>query len=99
MVLKSQGFLKCICLDKLDVYSSLTGPTVEFNEATADANCEWRLGKFIVKSALLLHCSEIIPLGLYTFSSHVSKMPQMLALEVLRDVAYYYYYYGNLSLF
>lgn len=44
-----------ICLDKLDVYSSLNGPTVEFNETTADPNCEWRLCKFIVKPALLLH--------------------------------------------
>lgn len=47
--------------------------------------------KFIVKSALLLHYFEIIPLGLYTFSSHVNKMPQMVALEILRDVAYYFF--------
>ena len=43
IVLKSDVFLKCICMDKLGVYSSVTGPTVEFNGATADADCEWRL--------------------------------------------------------
>lgn len=63
----SSLFIKYICLDKLDVYSLLNGPTTEFNEATADASCEWRLCKFIVKSALRLHCFEIIPLGLCTF--------------------------------
>lgn len=85
MVLKiSSLFIKYICLDKLDiVYSSLNGPTIDFNDATAEANCERRLCKFIVRSALLLHFFEIIPLGLYTFSSHVNKMPQMLALEIL----------------
>lgn len=46
--------------------------------------------KFIVKSALLLHCFEIILLGFYTFSSHVNEMSQTLALEILRDVAHYF---------
>lgn len=96
MELKSQVFIKCICLDQLDVCSSLNGPTVEFSEATANADGEWKLCKFTVKSALLLGCFEIIPLGLCTVSLHVNKMPQMLALEILRDVPYYFY--GGFSL-
>lgn len=46
-MLKSEVFLKCICVDKLGVYSSVTGPTVEFNEGTADADCEWRLANLL----------------------------------------------------
>lgn len=45
--LKSEVFLKCICMAKLGVYSSVTGPTVEFNQATADADCEWRLANLL----------------------------------------------------
>lgn len=41
---KNLRSLRKVNLDKLAiVYSSLNGPAVEFNEATADADCEWRL--------------------------------------------------------
>lgn len=46
-MLKSEVFLKCIYMDKLGVYSSVTGLTIEFNEATADADCEWRLANLL----------------------------------------------------
>lgn len=46
--------------------------------------------EFIVRSALLLHYFRDHSLGLCTYSSHVDKMPQMLALEIQRDVAYYF---------
>lgn len=95
--LKSEVFLKCICMAKLGVYSSVTEVQL--------LSLMRLLLMLIVNGDLQIYCQISSPLTLFLssflsayalFSSLVNKMPQMLAVEILRDVAYYFY--RNLSL-